>query len=110
MTPRLSRLAMIPLRQTVRPVDVLGQLDRIVSSSSFRDAARLCRFLRFTVEQTLRNPSKSLKEYVIALEVFDRDDSFDPRTDPIVRVQAGRLRARLKRYYSDEGSNDRIII
>lgn len=51
-----------------------------------------------------------LKEYVLGVEVFDKDVSFDPRTDPIVRVQARRLRTRLARYYETEGRADPILI
>ena len=54
--------------------------------------------------------SEKLKEYSIGVEVFDRETSFDPRTDPIVRVQARRLRARLTRYYEEEGRHEEIRI
>jgi serine/threonine-protein kinase len=61
-------------------------------------AERLKRFLRFIVEETLDNRAGELKEYVVAVQVFEKEDSFDPRTDPLVRVQARRLRARLTQY------------
>lgn len=51
-----------------------------------------------------------VKEYVIGIEVFDRDDSYDPRLDPIVRVEARRLRLKLQRYYEQEGASDRVRI
>ena len=67
------------------------------------------RFLRFTVEQTLAGKAAELKEYAIGVEVFDRRSSYDPRTDPIVRVEARRLRSKLKEYYAKDGKNDPIV-
>jgi TolB-like protein/Tfp pilus assembly protein PilF len=85
-------------------------LATVLSSASFAQVDRLKRFLRYVVEETLAGRSEKLKEYPIGVEVFDRETSFDPRTDPIVRVQARRLRARLSRYYEDEGRQDRMRI
>jgi len=77
---------------------VVAQLDRILSSKAFRQADRLKRFLSFTVNETLAGRGEQLKEFVIGVEVFGKGPSFDPRSDPIVRVQARRLRAQLARY------------
>jgi serine/threonine-protein kinase len=85
-------------------------LDRILASATFRQVDRLKRFLRFIVLETLEGHGDQLKEYVIGVQVFDKESSFDPRADPIVRVQARRLRARLARYYRDEGSADTLVI
>ena len=74
-------------------------LSGLLSSTAFAQVDRLKRFLRYVVEETVACRSEKLKEYSIGVEVFDRETSFDPRTDPIVRVQARRLRARLTRYY-----------
>jgi TolB-like protein/tetratricopeptide (TPR) repeat protein len=70
----------------------------------------MCRFLRFIVERALEGRSAELKEYTIGVEVFDRDASFDPRIDPIVRVEARRLRSKLARYYGNEAAVDGIVI
>jgi serine/threonine-protein kinase len=86
------------------------QLDRILTSVSFRQVDRLKRFLAFIVAEALEGRGDQLKEYVIGVQVFDKDASFDPRADPIVRVQARRLRARLVRYYREEGAADPIAI
>ena len=86
------------------------QLDRILSSGTFRQTARLKRFLTFVVHEALGGRADELKEYVIGVQVFDREASFDPRTDPIVRVQARRLRSRLAKYYGDEGHDDDLLI
>jgi len=86
------------------------QLERILKSKIFRTVERLKRFVSFIVSETLAGRGDQLKEFVVGIQVFDKDPSFDPRNDPIVRVQARRLRARLERYYSEEGQNDEILI
>jgi serine/threonine-protein kinase len=86
------------------------QLERILASAAFRPADRLKRFLSFIVTEALEGRGDQLKEYVIGVQVFDKESSFDPRADPIVRVQARRLRARLVRYYREEGGTDLIVI
>ncbi|HEX4999774.1 MAG TPA: hypothetical protein VFY29_16260, partial [Terriglobia bacterium] len=68
------------------------------------------RFLRFAVEQSLKKHSAPVKEYAVALAVYDKPASFDPRIDPIVRVEASRLRAKLREYYADEGRDDSIVV
>src|SRR5690348_17137896 len=89
---------------------VLDQLDRILNSSTFREAGRLKRFVKFIVSEAVAGRADELKEYVVGVQVFDKEASFDPRTDPIVRVQARRLRAMLERYYHDEGVHDGLVI
>ena len=86
------------------------QLDRILASKTFSQVDRLKRFLSFIVREALDGRGAELKEYVIGVEVFEKEASFDPRTDPIVRVQARRLRSRLTRYYREEGQGDEQII
>src|SRR5437870_2016454 len=86
------------------------QLRRILASKPFVQSARMSRFLRFTVERALAGQSDRLKEYVIGVEVFDRKGSYDPRVDPIVRVEARRLRSKLKTYYEADGRADDIVI
>src|SRR5215472_10204338 len=71
---------------------------------------RMSRFLRFVVEQHLDGKDHELKESVIATEVFGRPPDFDPKVDPVVRTEAGRLRARLSEYYVDEGKGDPLVI
>ena len=88
----------------------VGQLNRILSSKAFRQADRLKRFLSFVVAETISGRSDRLKEFAVGVEVFGKDTSFDPRNDPIVRVQARRLRAQLARYYREEGQEDELVI
>ena len=90
--------------------NIFAQLDRILTSPAFVNSERLSRLLRFTVEQATEGATDRLKEYALALSVFDKRDSFDPRFDPIVRVEAGRLRTRLKSYYDGDGRYDSLLI
>jgi TolB-like protein/Tfp pilus assembly protein PilF len=89
---------------------VQSQLKRILSSKTFQPVERLRRFLEFVVQETMAGRSDLLKEYLVGVEVFAKESSFDPRNDPIVRVQARRLRARLARYYREEGQGDELVI
>src|SRR5581483_5148594 len=100
------------LASTVRIPDknLRQQVDRVLGSPTFQQVDRLKRFLTFITLEALAGRSDQLKEYVIGVQVFGKEESFDPRTDPIVRVQARRLRARLVRYYREEGQNDEIVI
>ena len=92
------------------PADVSAQLARILASPDFAQALRLQKFLTYVVEETLAGRGGLLKEYSIALEVYDRDDSFDPRTNSIVHVEASRLRGKLKQYSGDAGRDDAVRI
>lgn len=83
---------------------------KVISSAIFADSQRMARFLRFAVEETLQGNGARLKEIVIGAEVFDRGAAYDPRLDPIVRVEARRLRSKLRAYYEGEGSEDSLII
>jgi len=89
---------------------IRNQLARILDSDAFRNVDRLRGFLQFIIEEALAGRADRLKEYSVGVEVFGKPGSFDPRNDPIVRVQARRLRARLTSYYLDEGKADEIII
>ncbi len=84
------------------------QLNRILVSPLFVHAQRLGRFLQFVVDETLEGRGERLNQYAIAVEVFDRDETFDPTVDAIVRVEAGRLRSKLLEYYIEQGRNDPV--
>lgn len=90
--------------------EVRAALDRVVASPNFRASPRLASFLRFVVETTLDGHADRIKGYSIAVEALGRHDSFDPQTNPIVRVEAGRLRLALDRYYAGPGQHDRLVI
>ena len=89
---------------------IRGQLERLLASATFRQVDRLKRFLNFIVTEAVAGRGDQLKEYVIGVQVFDKESSFDPRADPIVRVQARRLRTRLMRYYREEARPDELIV
>ena len=90
---------------------VREQLARIVNSPGFVSSARLSRFLTHIVNRTIEGDLDSLKEFSVAMEVFDRSSDYDPNIDAIVRVQARRLRAKLKAYYEEgAGRNDPVLI
>jgi serine/threonine-protein kinase len=93
----------------IEPAMVREQLKRIVESAIFRKSARLIRFLEIAVSRTMDGQTEDLKEYAIGRDVFDRGADFDPRTDSIVRVEAARLRRKLKAYY-ENAPGDPIII
>ena len=84
---------------SLNPAIVNHHLDQALSSPLFRKAERQARFLRFVVDAALQAPEATIKEFEIAVAVYDRRADYDPRTDPIVRVEAARLRARLREYY-----------
>jgi hypothetical protein len=84
--------------------------ERIVASSSFSRSSQLSNFLRFIVEEALAGRGDHLKAYTIAVDALGRDSTFDPQADPIVRVEAGRLRRALEHYYGNEGHNDSFVI
>lgn len=86
------------------------QLGRILQSPDFEATERGRKFLTYIVEETLAERSEWIKAYSIATDVFGRNASFDPQTDPIVRVEAGHLRRALERYYLTAGSDDPIVI
>ncbi len=104
-----------PAEDSQRPRDpppdaVITQLDRILTNAEFAQSGRLQKFLKFIVEETLAGRSGGLKEYTLALEVFGRDESFDPQTSSIVRVEASRLRGKLEKYNAIDGRNDPVHI
>jgi TolB-like protein/Tfp pilus assembly protein PilF len=99
-----------PRASSPDPDAVRAHLQKILAWEPFVRSQRLSRFLRYTVEQALENPTAALKEFVIAVEVFDKPKTFDPRLDPIVRVEARRLRTRVSEYYQSAGQNDEVRI
>lgn len=89
---------------------VREQLVRLAENRRFKSAEKLRAFLFYIVEQSLTGQSDQIKEYAIALEVYGRRPDYDSKLDSIVRVEASRLRTRLKEYYEQEGRFDPVII
>lgn len=90
--------------------EIRVQLARILASRIFAGAQRSQRFLSYVVEKSFDPGSDALKEYTIAVDVFERDASYDSSIDATVRVEAGRLRSRLHEYYAEDGEHDLLVI
>ena len=86
------------------------QLVRILNSGPFHQSQRRQRFLEYLVNETLAGRGERLKAYNVALAVFDRPETFDPTVDPLVRIEAARLREKLREYYGTDGQGDPIHI
>jgi hypothetical protein len=86
------------------------QLERILNSAQLVTSPSLSRFLRYIVEETLAGRSAEIREYTLGVHVFDRGEDFNPRLDPIVRVQARNLRSRVAKYYEGPGAEDPVRI
>ena len=87
-----------------------AQLERIVDSVEFAVSERARRFLRYVVEEALAGRGERIKAYSIAVEVLGRDEGFDANADPAVRIEAGRLRRALERFYLVAGQADPVLI
>src|SRR5437879_4562894 len=100
----------LEVRRNPGDAEVRAALERVVASDTFRTSPQLGAFLRFIVEAVLSGRGASLKGYTIGVEALGRDHRFDPQIDPIVRVEATRLRRALGRYYGGMGADDPIVI
>lgn len=90
--------------------DVRKALDTVLKSRSFARAGQLRRLLQHVVETTMAGQASTLKETTIGIDVFDLSSDFDPKRDPVVRMAMRRLRDRLQRYYTYEGTADPVRI
>ena len=87
-----------------------GASERVLASGDFDGSPRSREFVRFIVEEALAGRQDGLTQAAIAVKVFGRRNDFDPTVDPIVRIQAGRLRRSLERYYLLTGADDPVRI
>ena len=92
------------------PSEIREQMDRILNSPEFNATKTQKAFLKYVVEKTLAGRTDEIKGYAVATEVFGRQEDFDQATDPIVSVQANKLRRALERYYLVAGQNDSIRV
>jgi hypothetical protein len=90
--------------------EVRQLLDRILCSRQFSNAPKKQKFLQLICEAYLDGRASELSEYSIGFEVFDRNETYDPALDSIVRVGAHEVRKKLERYYKSEGKNDEILL
>ncbi len=89
---------------------ITQHVEKLEASPVFAQADRLVQFLQFVIKNTLADHGEQLNQYTIAMEVYNRDETFDPATDSVVRVDAGRLRSKLREYYETYGRNDQVRI
>ena len=108
--PRQISLSALSSGSAIEQTRVIDELNRVLASTAFARSKRLQRFLRYVVRETLANREDRLKEYTLALDVFERDESFDPQTSSIVRVEASRLRGKLNLYNATDGRDDPLSI
>src|ERR1700733_3613540 len=97
-------------KEAISEEAIHDELGRILGSSMFVQSDKLGRFLRFTIETTLAGDAEMLKEYLIGTEVYERNPSYNPSEDSIVRSEARRLRRKLNEYYESVGKDDSIFI
>lgn len=101
---------MVPVSEPTPPRLIEEALACVLASRDFRSSERKRRFLQFVVRETMAGHADRIKAYTVAIDVFDRDPSFDPSTDPVVRIEAGRLRRCLEHYYMTDGAGDPVRI
>ena len=92
------------------PVDVRAELERILASDAVRLSPRRAALLRFVVEETLQGRADRIKGFAVAVAVYGRDETFDSQSDPVVRLEARRLRHDIDSYYADAGRHDPVRI
>jgi adenylate cyclase len=92
------------------PEAIRLQLDRILRGDEFRGSDKQRNFLSFVVEETMEGRASQIKGYTVAVSVYGRRENFDRQVDPIVRVEAGRLRRGLEHYYLSAGQHDPVRI
>lgn len=109
-TPSLPTVTSTTPAAVIEPETIHAALDRILNSRWFKAAPRLSRFLSYTVDRALGGDTSNVKEYTIAIAVFGKEESFDPRLDSTVRVAARQLRAKLDQYYLSDGAGDPVLI
>lgn len=90
--------------------DIREELDRVLESRCFRSRKAAQKFLSYIVEQTIDGRGKDINQYSIATEGLNKEYDFDPSSNPLIRVQAGRLRKQLEEYYAGEGRENMVRI
>jgi adenylate cyclase len=92
------------------PDEIRTQMVRVLASKDFDASDRNRRFLDYVVTEAMAGRADRIKAYSIATQVFGRNEDFDPQQDAIVRIEAGRMRRSLDRYYLTSGRNDEVRI
>ncbi len=105
-----KRIIERPICDQIRKAEGLAEIDRLLSDPHFQSPERNRNFLRFVASKYFEGQEDAIKAYTIAVDVFGRPANFDPSTDPIVRIEATRLRAALTQYYDAHGHQTDIRI
>jgi TolB-like protein len=108
--PTIHPFGHAPARTAPSPDEVRDQIDRIMASPALHASPRRRAFLRYVVDETLAGRADSLKGVSVAQAVFGRDSTFDQQADPVVRIEARRLRRDLDGYYVADGRHDPVRI
>jgi hypothetical protein len=108
--PAITKTKNLKLESNVTPDEIKQTIDRVMASKHFAHAPMKQKFLRLICDFHIAGRGAELNEYLIGREVFDRDNSYNPATDPIVRVGAHGVREKLERYYQKEGVSDEVRI
>ena len=104
------RFGIVVSNNKLTPQIIRAHLKQILQSAQFRGSDKQKTFLSFVVKETLEGRASQIKGYTIAVSVYGRKEGFDPQVDPIVRVEAGRLRRALEHYYLTDGIDDPVRI
>jgi len=99
----------IPESGAVDSADVTAALNAILAVDKFSASPQMSAFLKYVVEQTLLGHTRRIKAFTVGLEALGKSASFDPQTDPSVRVLAKRLRSSLDTYYQQHPDTPIII-
>jgi hypothetical protein len=99
-----------PAAAGVPPEAAQATLEKLLASPRFSNTRRLSEFLRFAALEAIAGDTALVDESRIAIEIYGRDRDYDPKVDSIVRVEANRLRAKLRDYYEAEGRDDLVRI
>jgi adenylate cyclase len=91
------------------PVTVHSALSALLSNPDFRGTDKRGAFLKYVVQETLEGRASNIKGYTVGVDVYGRPKDFDPQNDPLVRLEAGRLRRDLEHYYLTAGIQDDVV-
>lgn len=105
-----SPIGLNPPQENWTSPEIRAELQRVLDSSQFDASERNRRFLEYVIEEKLAGRAGRIKAYTIATQVFGRDVNFDPQLDPVVRMEARRLRRSLERFYLTDGKNSSLRI
>jgi hypothetical protein len=99
-----------PVSAPAQGAEIQEHVERMLASPGFRIPARRARLLRYLAERAVAGRCEQINEYSIGVDVFERPESFDPKTDAVVRADVSRLRQNLKEYYSGQGRADSMVL